>query len=109
MGLTVFFFEEACLPERVSGSPLGTAEPGGSPTKLNRFFQLWERAAPATGRGRGRDSRGAPPERFPVSRAERLRDRPGEPEVKTPRRLNKTRFYLVIQGSPSGSWVLPAG
>ena len=56
-----FFLEDDRLTERVSRSLLGTAEPEGSPAKLTRFFRLWERAAPATGRGRGRDSRPAGP------------------------------------------------
>ena len=96
MGLTVFFFEEACLPERVSGSPLGTAEPGGSPPKLNRFFQLWERAAPATGRGRGRDSRWVGPRSIPrrPSRAAPRSAARGRRENAPP--VEKTRFYFAI-------------
>ena len=50
---------------RVSRSLLGTAKPEGSPAKLTRFFRLRERAARATGRGRGRDSRPAGPRSIP--------------------------------------------
>ena len=44
------------VAERVSRRLLGHAETEGRPAKLTRFFRLWERAARATGRGRGRDS-----------------------------------------------------
>ena len=58
MGLTdVVFFENDHIAERVSRSLLDTAEREGLPAKLTRFFRQWERAVPAT--GRGRDSRGA--------------------------------------------------
>ena len=60
MGLTdILFFEDECIADWVSRSLLGTAESEGSPAKLTRFFRLWERTAPATGLGRGRDSWGA--------------------------------------------------
>ena len=97
MGLTVFlFFKNACLPERVSGSLLGTAELEGSPTKLNRIFRLWERTAPATGRGRGRDSRRMGPWSIPrrPSRAVPRSVPRGWRENAPP--VEKTRFYFVI-------------
>ena len=66
MGSTgLVFFKNDCIADRVSRSMLGTAESEGSPAKLTRFFRLWERAAPATGRGRGRDSRGVGPRAIP--------------------------------------------
>ena len=66
MGSTeLFFFEDVCLPERVSRHLLGPAEPEGRPAKLTRFFQLWEHAARATERERGRDSRPAGPRSIP--------------------------------------------
>ena len=51
------FFEDGSVAERVSRRLFGTAETEGRPTKLNQFVQLGERAARATGRGRGRSSR----------------------------------------------------
>ena len=48
-----FFFEDDSVAELVARRLLGNAETEGRPTKLTRFFRLRERAARATGRGRG--------------------------------------------------------
>ena len=90
------FFSRMSHAERVSRRLLGPADPEGGPAKLARFFPLGERAARATGRGLGRDSRPAVPGRFPIVLGERRRDRPVEAFPKTAHRSKETRFYLVI-------------
>ena len=94
--LNFFFFEDDSLAERDSRRLPGTAEPEGQPAKLTPFFRLCERAARATGRGRGRDSRPAVPGRFPVGQGERCRDRPCEAGAKTARRSKKHNSTCYI-------------
>ena len=108
MGLTdLFFFENYCLAERVSRSLLGAAEPEGSPAKLAQFFRFWERAARATGQGRGRDSRQAGP-RSITRRASRTAPRPaarGRRENDPP--VEKNTILLYYTRPPFGEWGVP--
>ena len=67
-----------------------------SPANSLDFFWLWERAAPATGRGRGRDSRWVGPRSIPrrPSRAAPRSAARGRRENAPP--VEKTRFYFAI-------------
>ena len=91
----LFYFENDCTAERVSRSLLGTAD---HPRNRLDFFDLG--SAPRRSRGSGEDETrgGRTPGRFPVGRAERPQNRPGEPGAKTPRGSKKTRFYFVARG-----------